>query len=69
MVGATGFEPATSASRTPRSAKLSHAPKMVLFFISMMIKIYRIRLTLSNIVDILNGLITKTFINLFFGTL
>ena len=26
-VGATGFEPATSASRTQRSTKLSHAPK------------------------------------------
>ena len=25
-IGATGFEPATSASRTPRSTKLSHAP-------------------------------------------
>ena len=25
-VGATGFEPATSASRTQRSTKLSHAP-------------------------------------------
>src|SRR5580658_8321044 len=26
MVGATGFEPATSSSRTKRSTKLSHAP-------------------------------------------
>lgn len=26
QIGATGFEPATSASRTPRSTKLSHAP-------------------------------------------
>ena len=26
IVGATGFEPATSASRTQRSTKLSHAP-------------------------------------------
>jgi putative FmdB family regulatory protein len=26
MVGATGFEPATSRSRTERSTKLSHAP-------------------------------------------
>ncbi len=26
QVGATGFEPATSASRTQRSTKLSHAP-------------------------------------------
>ena len=26
MIGATGFEPATSASRTQRSAKLSYAP-------------------------------------------
>ncbi len=26
VVGATGFEPATSASRTQRSTKLSHAP-------------------------------------------
>ena len=26
LVGATGFEPATSASRTQRSTKLSHAP-------------------------------------------
>ena len=27
MVGATGFEPAASRSRTERSTKLSHAPK------------------------------------------
>jgi NhaP-type Na+/H+ or K+/H+ antiporter len=26
LIGATGFEPATSASRTQRSTKLSHAP-------------------------------------------
>ena len=26
MVGMTGFEPATSASRTQRSTKLSHIP-------------------------------------------
>ena len=26
MVGATGFEPATSRSRTERSTRLSHAP-------------------------------------------
>ena len=26
IIGATGFEPATSASRTQRSTKLSHAP-------------------------------------------
>ena len=26
VVGATGFEPATSASRTQRSARLSYAP-------------------------------------------
>ena len=29
MVGATGFEPATSASRTQRSTKLSHAPMLL----------------------------------------
>ena len=28
-IGATGFEPATSASRTLRSTKLSHAPKIL----------------------------------------
>lgn len=28
MVGMTGFEPATSASRTQRSTKLSHIPTM-----------------------------------------
>ena len=27
LVGITGFEPATSASRTQRSTKLSHIPK------------------------------------------
>ena len=30
IVGATGFEPATSASRTQRSTKLSHAPSYLL---------------------------------------
>ncbi len=30
IIGATGFEPATSASRTPRSTKLSHAPPHLL---------------------------------------
>ena len=30
VVGATGFEPATSASRTQRSTKLSHAPSYLL---------------------------------------
>ena len=29
MVGATGFEPATSWSRTKRSTRLSHAPCLV----------------------------------------
>src|SRR5436190_5159743 len=29
LVGATGFEPAASRSRTERSTKLSHAPKEI----------------------------------------
>jgi hypothetical protein len=28
LVGVTGFEPATSSSRTRRSTKLSHTPKL-----------------------------------------
>ena len=31
LVGMTGFEPATSASRTQRSTKLSHIPKSIQF--------------------------------------
>ncbi len=30
LIGATGFEPATSASRTQRSTKLSHAPILLI---------------------------------------
>ena len=33
IIGATGFEPATSASRTQRSTKLSHAPFLTTLFI------------------------------------
>ena len=33
MVGMTGFEPATSASRTQRSTKLSHASIFVKHFV------------------------------------
>lgn len=32
MVGATGFEPAASWSRTKRATKLRHAPKIYLIY-------------------------------------
>ena len=45
LVGATGFEPATSASRTQRSAKLSYAPKIL--------KVFRLetKIALSNVIQ------------------
>ena len=54
MVGATGFEPATSRSRTVRSTKLSHAPTLC--------TLYNSRPRIANVKQRSSNL--STFINL-----